>query len=44
MQLSELYAAGTVNKETRVWAQGMEGWRAMRMIPQLKWYVPLTAC
>eukprot|EP00055_Hartaetosiga_balthica_P006980 m.23293 g.23293 ORF g.23293 m.23293 type:complete len:2228 (-) comp5537_c0_seq1:183-6866(-) len=35
--LQDLYASGSINKETKVWAQGMEGWRPMRMVPQLKW-------
>ena len=41
-KLKELYDAGTINKETRVWAQGLEGWREMRKISQLKWTVIAT--
>ena len=39
-QLMKLHEAGEFNsKETRFWAQGMEGWRTMREIPQMKWSV-----
>ena len=39
LQLKELYESGEINKETKVWAQGLEGWKPLRLIPQLKWCV-----
>ena len=37
-QLIKMYESGEINsKDTRCWAQGMEGWRPLREIPQLKW-------
>eukprot|EP00051_Salpingoeca_urceolata_P002050 m.46532 g.46532 ORF g.46532 m.46532 type:complete len:2282 (+) comp11866_c0_seq1:73-6918(+) len=41
-ELKELYESGAINAETRVWAQGMEGWRPLRRIPQLKWSLVAT--
>mmetsp|Transcript_15543 Transcript_15543/g.46103 ORF Transcript_15543/g.46103 Transcript_15543/m.46103 type:complete len:2307 (-) Transcript_15543:50-6970(-) len=37
IKLKEMYDEGEINKETRVWAQGMDGWRPIRKVPQLKW-------
>ena len=36
-EMKELYANGTIDAKTRCWAQGMDGWRTMDKIPQLKW-------
>ena len=33
----DLYVEGTVTPKTKVWAQGMEGWRLLQQVPQLKW-------
>ena len=30
-RLKELYAEGEINKESRAWAQGMDGWRPIRL-------------
>ncbi len=27
----------TINARTKVWAQGMEGWKLLQQVPQLKW-------
>lgn len=35
--MAELYNEGTINAKTRCWAQGMDGWRPLYTIPQLKW-------
>lgn len=42
IKLKELYVEGKLNKETRVWSQGMEGWRTIRRIQQLKWTIVAT--
>jgi DnaJ family protein C protein 13 len=36
-EMKELYANGTIDAKTRCWAQGMDGWRTIDKIPQLKW-------
>lgn len=36
-ELKELYANGTIDAKTKCWAQGMDGWRTIDKIPQLKW-------
>jgi DnaJ family protein C protein 13 len=35
--LKEMYHQGKLDKESKLWAQGMEGWRSLKQIPQLKW-------
>lgn len=35
--LKELWNAGVVTPKTRCWAMGMDGWRSLQQIPQLKW-------
>ena len=36
-ELRDLYTEGAVSAKTKVWAQGMEGWRLLHQVPQLKW-------
>lgn len=36
-ELKELWAKGVLNPRTRCWATGMDGWRSLQQIPQLKW-------
>lgn len=36
-ELKELWAKGVINPRTRCWAIGMDGWRSLAQIPQLKW-------
>lgn len=36
-QMRELWSEGTVHQKTRCWAQGMEGWRPLEQITQMKW-------
>ena len=44
-KLKQMYESGEINsKETRCWAQGMEGWRTLREIPQLKWLTAGDQC
>ena len=40
--MKEMAAEGTLRPETKCWAQGMDGWRALQTIPQLKWYLLAT--
>jgi DnaJ homolog subfamily C member 13 len=35
--MREIYANNTIDGKTRCWAQGMDGWRTIDKIPQLKW-------
>ena len=41
-QLRELWAEGAVHQKTRCWAQGMDGWRPLEQIAQLKWSLLAT--
>ncbi|XP_023328115.1 dnaJ homolog subfamily C member 13 [Eurytemora carolleeae] len=36
-EIKDLYKEGTVTAKTKVWAQGMEGWKLLHQVPQLKW-------
>lgn len=36
-ELKELYKAGEVTATSKVWAQGMPGWREFRAVAQLRW-------
>ncbi|XP_055340824.1 dnaJ homolog subfamily C member 13-like [Paramacrobiotus metropolitanus] len=36
-ELRELWESGEINQKTRCWAQGMDGWRPLQHVPQLKW-------
>ncbi|CAI8017294.1 DnaJ homolog subfamily C member 13 [Geodia barretti] len=36
-EMKELWKESTIHQKTRCWAQGMEGWRPLEQIPQLKW-------
>eukprot|EP00727_Mastigamoeba_balamuthi_P010951 m51a1_g6479 hypothetical protein (2880) ;mRNA; r:107787-117893 len=42
VELRELWASGDVGPATLVWAQGMEDWRALRDVPQLRWALMAT--
>ena len=35
--MKEFWADGTIHGKTRCWAQGMDGWRPLQSVPQLKW-------
>lgn len=41
-EMKELFAQGTIDAKTRCWAQGMDGWRTIDKIPQLKWSLLAT--
>uniref|UniRef100_A0A182WKY9 J domain-containing protein n=1 Tax=Anopheles minimus TaxID=112268 RepID=A0A182WKY9_9DIPT len=36
-ELKELWSKGVLTPRTRCWAVGMDGWRSLQQIPQLKW-------
>ncbi|KAK3742179.1 hypothetical protein QZH41_012074 [Actinostola sp. cb2023] len=38
-EMKQLWGEGTLRPETKCWAQGMDGWRPLLTIPQLKWYL-----
>lgn len=38
-ELKELFNKGVISHKTRCWAMGLDGWRALSQIPQLKWYL-----
>lgn len=35
--MQEFWRSGTLSAKTRCWAQGMDGWRPLQAVPQLKW-------
>lgn len=41
-QMKELYAEGTIHQKIRCWAPGMEGWKPLDQIAQLKWMLVST--
>ena len=40
--MKAFYEEGTLHAKTRCWAQGMDGWRPMQSVPQLKWTLLAT--
>ena len=41
-QLKRFFDEGIVHAKTRCWAQGMDGWRPLQSVPQLKWTLLAT--
>lgn len=41
-ELKDLYKDGVAHDKTRCWAQGMDGWRPLASITQLKWTLAAT--
>ncbi|GAB6018577.1 DnaJ sub C member 13 [Chamberlinius hualienensis] len=41
-ELKDYWTEGVINSKTRCWAQGMDGWRPLQAIPQLKWCLMAT--
>ncbi|XP_056376625.1 dnaJ homolog subfamily C member 13 isoform X2 [Hyla sarda] len=37
VEMQEFWTKGVLTPKTRCWAQGMDGWRPLQVIPQLKW-------
>lgn len=42
LQMQEFWSTGVLTAKTRCWAQGMDGWRPLQAIPQLKWCLMAT--
>ena len=40
--MKDLWNEGTIHQKTRCWSQGMDGWRPVEQIAQLKWYLMAT--
>lgn len=40
--MHEFWNTGVLTAKTRCWAQGMDGWRPLQAIPQLKWCLLAT--
>ncbi|KAK7507621.1 hypothetical protein BaRGS_00001556 [Batillaria attramentaria] len=36
-EMREFWEKGVIHAKTRCWAQGMDGWRPLQTVPQLKW-------
>ncbi|XP_046378006.2 dnaJ homolog subfamily C member 13-like [Haliotis rufescens] len=36
-EMKQFWAEGTIHAKTRCWAQGMDGWRPLQSVSQLKW-------
>ena len=36
-ELTDLFHQKILTARTKVWAQGLEGWRLLHQVPQLKW-------
>ncbi|XP_036374961.1 dnaJ homolog subfamily C member 13-like [Megalops cyprinoides] len=36
-EMQEFWDSGILTEKTRCWAQGMDGWRPLQAVPQLKW-------
>jgi len=41
-QMKQFWAEDTINAKTRCWAQGMDGWRPLLTVSQLKWSLLAT--
>ena len=41
-KMQDLWNDGALNAKTRCWAQGLEGWKPLHTIPQLKWCLLAT--
>ena len=40
--MKDMYKEGVLTDKTKCWAQGMDGWRQLCHISQLKWYTVAT--
>lgn len=40
--MRELYKEGSIHQKIRCWAPGMEGWKPLDQIAQLKWFLVST--
>lgn len=37
--MKELFTKTVIDYRTKCWAMGLDGWRALAQLPQLKWYL-----
>ncbi|PWV15681.1 putative endosomal trafficking protein RME-8 [Trypanosoma cruzi] len=37
IRLKQLYEEGEIKTDTKVWAQGLSGWKELKEVPQLRW-------
>lgn len=37
LQLREMFCKGVIHGRSKCWAQGMDGWRMISQVTQLKW-------
>ncbi|KAK6166630.1 hypothetical protein SNE40_023278 [Patella caerulea] len=42
-EMKEFWSEGIIHAKTRCWAQGMDGWRPLQTVPQLKWILLATS-
>lgn len=42
-EIRQFHHDGVIDAKTKLWAQGMDGWRIMEKIPQLKWALLATS-
>ena len=40
--MKQFWEEGVLNGKTRCWSQGMDGWRPLQNVPQLKWSLLAT--
>jgi len=40
--MKDFWEDGILSTKSRCWAQGMEGWRPLHSVPQLKWSLVAT--
>jgi len=40
--MKQMWSEGILRPDTKCWAQGMDGWRPLHTIPQLKWCLLAT--
>ena len=38
-ELKEQFTSGKINADIKCWAQGMDGWRTLKTVAQLKWTI-----
>lgn len=41
--MKDLWKENVINAKTRCWAQGMDGWRPLQSVTQLKWTLLATS-
>lgn len=37
--MKELFSKNVIDHRTKCWAMGLDGWKALVQLPQLKWYL-----